>query len=323
MDRRIALASAVLACFPFAGTAVAQEYPNKPIRIIVPFAPGGATDVPTRMVAPKLAEALGQQVVVENRPGAGGIIGIEAAAKAPADGYTLLMATNAEYTMNPSIYAKLPYDPFKDFASISIVAETPMVLAVGAASPYPNLQALLAAARANPGTVSYSTAGTGSTSHVLTELLGAEAGVKFLHIPYKGGAPASAALASGEVAMSLIAMSSVLQFVRAGKAKVLGYTRPKRNATYPDWPTVDEAGVKGYDEVIWVGLSAPAGVPRAIVTRVAAETNKAMASADLRDKLAAIGSEAIVSSPDEMAARISREATRYGRIIRAANIKQD
>ena len=323
MVRRIALASAVLACFQFAGTAAAQEFPNKPLRIIVPFAPGGATDVPTRLIAPKLAETLGQQVVVENRPGAGGIIGIDAAAKAPADGYTLLMATNAEYTMNPSIYAKLPYDPFKDFASIGIVAETPMVLAVGAASPYATLPALIAAARANPGTVSYSTAGTGSTSHVLTELMGAEAGVKFLHIPYKGGAPASAALASGEVAMSLIAMSSVLQFVRGGKAKVLAVTKLKRLAAYPDWPTADEGGVKGFDEVIWVGLSAQAAVPRAIINRVSAETNKAMASADLREKLAAIGSEAIVSSPDEMAARISREAARYGRIIRAANIKQD
>src|SRR5215212_4828044 len=181
---------ALLLCTGFA--AGAQDYPNRPIRMIVPFAPGGATDIPARLIAPKLSEFLGQPVVIENRPGASGIIGLEAAAKSAPDGYTLLMATNGELVMNPSIYPKLPYDPFKDLTPVSIVLESPMLIVTSASSRFNSLAEVIAEAKAKPGTVSYATAGIGSTSHVLTEMFAAQAGVKLLHVPYKGGAPASA-----------------------------------------------------------------------------------------------------------------------------------
>ncbi len=305
------------------GWAAAQDYPSRPVRIIVPFAPGGATDVPTRLIAPKMSESLGQPVVIENRTGAGGIIGIEAVAKSAPDGYTVLMASNAEYAMHPAIYPKLPYNPLRDFIPISIVAEQPMVVAVGAGSPYASLAELIAAAKAKPGAISYSTAGTGSTSHVLTELFAAEAGIKLLHIPYKGGAPASAAVASGEVAMSLVGMSSVLQFVKGGKAKALGIMRSRRVAAYPDWPTVEEAGVKGVDDSIWVGMAVPSGVSRDIVTRLAAEVSRALRATDVRERFAALGIEPVGSTPEEGAARMRRESVRYEKVIRAANIRAD
>lgn len=305
------------------GWAAAQDYPSRPVRIIVPFAPGGATDVPTRLIAPKMSESLGQPVVIENRTGAGGIIGIDAVAKSAPDGYTLLMASNAEYAMHPAIYSKLPYNPLRDLILVSIVAEQPMVVAVGAGSSYASLAELIAAAKAKPGAISYSTAGTGSTSHVLTELFAAEAGIKLLHIPYKGGAPASAAVASGEVAMSLIAMSSVLQFVKGGKAKALGIMRSRRVAAYPDWPTVEEAGVKGVDDSIWVGMAVPSGAPRDIVTRLATEVSRALRAADVRERFAALGIEPVGSTPEEGAARMRRESVRYEKVIRAANIRAD
>lgn len=313
----------ILLLFLAPGWAAAQDYPSRPVRIIVPFAPGGATDVPTRLIAPKMSESLGQPVVIENRTGAGGIIGIEAVAKSAPDGYTLLMASNAEYAMHPAIYPKLPYIPLRDFIPISIVAEQPMVIAVGAGSPYASLAELIAAAKAKPGAISYSTAGTGSTSHVLTELLAAEAGIKLLHIPYKGGAPASAAVASGEVSMSLIAMASVLQFVKGGKAKALGVMRSRRVAGYPDWPTVEEAGVRGVDDSIWVGLAVPTGVPRDIVNRLAAEVSRALRAVDVRERFAALGIEPVGSTPEEALARIQRESARYEKVIRAANIRAD
>ncbi|HEY9530490.1 MAG TPA: tripartite tricarboxylate transporter substrate-binding protein, partial [Burkholderiales bacterium] len=191
-------------------SAAAQDYPSRPIRLIVPFAPGGATDIPARLVAPKLSDALGQPVVVENRPGAGGIIGIEAAARSQPDGYTMLVATNGELVMNPSIYPKLPYDPFKDFIPVSIMVESPMLLVVPASSPFNSLGDIIAAAKEKPGALTYSPAGIGSTSHVLTEMLAAQAGIRLLHVPYKGGAPASQAVSTGEVAMALLNFGSAV-----------------------------------------------------------------------------------------------------------------
>lgn len=317
--------SALLAAagFIIAAQATAQDYPNRPIKLIVPFAPGGATDIPARLVAPKLADALGQQVVIENRTGAGGIIGIEAAAKSAADGYTLLMATNGEFVMNPSIYPKLPYDPFRDFVHISIMVENPMLIVVPTSSPHTTLRDLIAAAKAKPGDLSYSTAGAGSTSHVLTELLAQEAGVKLLHIPYKGGAPASAAVASGEVAMSLISLGSAIQFVRGGKAKAIAITRASRHPQFPDWPTVSESGVSGFAETIWISMAAPAGTPTAIVNRLSAEVSKALKASDIRERLATMGSEPLGTTPDETITRIRRESARYAPAIKQANIRPE
>ena len=317
-------ASWVIALFVcVAGSAAAQDWPGKPIRIIVPFPPGGATDIPARLVAPKLTEALGQTVLIENRTGAGGIIGIEAAAKSAPDGYTMLMATNGELVMNPSIYPKLPYDPFRDFIPVSIMLESPMLLVVSASSSFNSVAEIIAAAKAKPGTVTYSTAGTGSTSHVLTEMLATQAGVKLLHVPYKGGAPASAAAASGEVAMALLNLGSALNFVKGGKARALAVTSAARHPEFPDWPTAIEAGVPGFAEGIWVGMAAPAGVRREIVDRMSAEVAKALRAPDVRERLISLGNDPLGTTPEEAAARIKREFPRFAAAIKQANIRPD
>ena len=303
--------------------AAAQDYPNRPIRMIVPFAPGGATDVPARLIAPKLGEALGQPVVIENRPGAGGIIGIEAAAKSAPDGYTLLMATNGELVMNPSIYPKLPYDPFNDFAPISIMIEGPMVLVVASASPFNSASDVIAAAKAKPGTLTYATAGTGSTSHVLTEMLAQQAGIKLLHVPYKGGAPASAAMVSGEVSIALLNLGSAANFIKSGRARALAVTSAARHPDFPALPTAIESGVPGFAEGIWVGMAAPAGVRRDIVERISAEVAKALRASDVRERLAQLGVHPVGTTPDEAAARIKREVPRYSAAIKQANIRPD
>jgi len=306
---------------PFA--AAAQDWPNRSIRIIVPFAPGGATDIPARLVAPKLTESLGQPVVIENRTGAGGIIGIQAAAKSDPDGYTMLMATNAEVVMHPTIYPKLPYDPQKDFTPVSIMLESPMLLVTSASSSFNSLGDIIAAAKAKPGSVTYSTAGTGSTSHVLTEMLAQQAGIKLLHVPYKGGAPASAAAASGEVAFALLNLGSALNFVKGGKAKALAVTSAKRHPNFPDWPTAGEAGISGFNEAIWIGMFAPAGVRKEIVDRMSAELAKALRAPDVRERLVSLGNEPLGTTPDEAAARIKRESPRYGAAIKQANIRAE
>src|SRR5687768_5185671 len=301
--------------------AAAQDYPNRTIRLIVPFSPGGATDTPARLVAPKLSEALGQPVVVENRPGARGIIGIEAAARAQPDGYTMRVATNGELVMNPSIYPKLPYDPFKDFIPVSIMVESPMLLVVPASSNFNSLGDIITAAKAKPGALTYSTAGIGSTSHVLTEMLAAQANIQLLHVPYKGGAPASQAVATGEVAMALLNLGSAVNFVKGGKAKAIAVTSAKRHPRFSDWPTAIEGGAPGFADAIWIGMAAPAGVPREIVNRMSAEVAKALGAPDVRERLAALGSDAVGSSPEEAAARIKREFPRYAQAIKKANIR--
>ena len=303
--------------------AVAQDYPNKPIRIIVPFPPGGATDIPARLIAPKLTEALGQPVVIENRAGAGGIIGVEMAAKAAPDGYTLLMATNADFAMTPYIYPKLPYDPFKAFTPISVVVESPMLLVVPASSPYNSLADIIAAAKAKPGTVSYSTAGTGSTSHVLTEMLASDVGIQLLHVPYKGGAPAAAAIATGEVAMGLHNLGSSLNYVKGGKAKAIAVTSAKRHPSFPEWPTAAEAGVPGYNATIWIGMAAPAGTPMEAVNRMSTEVARAVRSPDLRERFTAIGNDPLGTTPEEAATRIKQESARYSVVIKQANIRSE
>src|SRR4029078_1116618 len=228
-----------------ASAAFAQDWPSRPIRVNVPFAPGGATDVPARLLAPKLQEALGQPIVVENRTGAGGIIGIQVAATSAPDGYTLLMATNAELVMHPYIYAKLPYDPLKDLVPISIMIESPLVLLAASSSPFNSVADFIAAAKAKPGTLTYSTAGTGSTSPVLTELVAQQLGISLLHVPYKGGAPASAAIASGEVNIGLLNLGSAIGLIKGGKTRALAITSASRDPDFPAVPTIAESGPPG------------------------------------------------------------------------------
>lgn len=304
----------------FAASAWAQDWPTRPIRVIVPFPPGGATDIPARLLAPKLQDSLGQPVVIENRPGAGGIIGIQAAAQSQPDGYTLLMATNAEVVMHPSIYPKLPYDPLKDFVPISIMIESPLVLLTAASSPFNSAADLFSAAKAKPGTVTYSTAGSGSTSHVLTEMLAQQVGIKLVHVPYKGGAPASAAITSGEVNMGLLNLGSAIGSVRSGKTKAFAITSAQRHPDFPNLPTTSEAGAPGFAEGIWIGMLAPSGVPRQVVDRMSQAISKALQAPDVRERLAQLGAQSVGTTPEEAAARIRREVPKFSAAIKAANI---
>jgi tripartite-type tricarboxylate transporter receptor subunit TctC len=303
--------------------ACAQDWPSRPIRVIVPFAPGGATDVPARLLAPKLQEALGQPIVVENRTGAGGIIGIQAAVTSPPDGYTLLMATNAELVMHPYIYAKLPYDPARDLTPVSIMIESPLVLLTASSSPLTSVADFIAAAKAKPGTLTYSTAGTGSTSHVLTEMVAQQLGISLLHVPYKGGAPASAAIASGEVNIGLLNLGSAIGLIKGGKTKALAMTSASRDPDFPAVPTIAESGAPGFADGIWIGMATPAGVSRPIVDRLSAEIAKALKLPDVRERIAQLGAREVGTTPDEAAARIKREAPRYAAAIKKANIRSD
>jgi tripartite-type tricarboxylate transporter receptor subunit TctC len=309
--------------FLFAASGWAQQYPSRPIRIIVPFAPGGATDLPARLIAPKLSESLGQPVIVENKPGAGGVIGIDMVAKSAPDGYTLLMATNGELVMNPSIYPKLPYNPFKDLVPISVAVESPLVMLVSPSSPFKSVSDVLAAAKANPGSVTYATAGAGSTSHVLTEMLALRTGTKLLHVPYKGGAPASKAIVSGEVAMGLLNLGSAITLINGGRARALAVTSGTRVPELPSVPTLAELGVPDYADGIWVGMAAPAGVPQDVIHRLSAAVVKALEAPDVRAQLTQIGVHAVGSTPEQAAARIQRETPRYAEAIRQANIRPE
>ena len=308
----------LLQCAAF--TTWAQDWPTRPIRVIVPFAPGGATDIPARLLAPKLQDSLGQPVVIENRPGAGGIIGIQAAAQSQPDGYTLLMATNAEVVMHPYIYPKLPYDPLKDFIPISIMIESPLVLLTAASSPLNSAADLFAAAKAKPGTVTYSTAGSGSTSHVLTEMLAQQVGIKLVHVPYKGGAPASAAISSGEVNMGLLNLGSAIGSLKGGKTKAFAITSAQRHPDLPNLPTTSEAGAPGFAEGIWIGMLAPAGVPRQVIERMSQAISRALQAPDVRERLSQLGAQTVGTTPEEAAARIKREVPKFSAAIKAANI---
>ena len=245
----------LLAALLLSGTAAAQDYPSRPVRIIVPFAPAGLGDVAARLVAQPLAEALKQPFLVENRPGAGGVIGIEFVSKVAPDGYTLLMASNGEFTMSPHLY-KLPYRTLEDFVAISILSETPSAVLTNAESPITTFAQFIAAAKAKPGQIAYASPGNGSTSHITAEWLFVEAGIQLVHVAYKGGAPAAAAVASGEVSAGMNAVSSIQPFVRSNKVRVLAVTSPKRLAFAPDWPTVSESGVPGFSSTVWSVLLA-------------------------------------------------------------------
>lgn len=311
----------VLACMIIVGPVLGQGYPTRPVRIIVPFAPGGVADVAARLTGQKLSDVWGQQVIIENRPGAAGIIGIESASKAAPDGYTLLMATNGEFAMNPHLYAKLPYRPIEDFVPISIVMDTPFILAANAAGSISSIRELIAAAKPKPGQVPYSSAGNGGIGHVIGEWFAAEAGIKLLHVPYKGGAPAAAAIVSGEVPVGMVAVSPALPFLKSGKIKVLGVTSAKRVAFAPDWPTVAESGVPGFNATIWAGVFAPAGTPRPVIDKISADIMRAMRSPDIQQRLAAIGGEAVGTTPEETLARIKQDSARFSKVIQQANIR--
>ena len=313
---------AVLAALGVA-PALAQNYPTKPIRILIAQAPGSATDVISRVVGNRLSEGLGQPVVIEARPGAGGVVGTEAAARSAPDGYTLFMANNSTHGSNPAVYAKLPYDAINDFAPIAFVASVPYVLVVDPSLPAKNVQELIALAKSRPGRMNYASAGNGSTHHFCGELLKSMSGIDLQHIPYKGSPPAIAGLLGGEVSLMFANVADIGSQIKSGKVKPLAVTTAKRAASLPEVPTMAEAGLPGFEIVSWFGLLAPAGTPAPIVSRLNAETVKVLEREDIQATLARQGLEVAPGTPEQFAAHIKREIAKFTKIGKAAGIKAE
>jgi len=300
--------------------AHAADYPNRPIRLVVPSAAGGGTDIVGRLLAQKLSQSLGQQVYVENKPGAGQMIGIDMVAKAPADGYTLLMAAST-LALNPIMYKKVPYDTLRDLAPISEIASLPNVLVVHPSVPAKDVEQLLALARRSPGKLTYASAGVGTSPHMSMELFASMANVDILHVPYKGTGPAILDLVAGQVSMMMGNTLSVLPHIKAGKLRALGVSSKDRNAALPDLPAIGAAGVPGYESVQWYGLLAPAGTPPAIVERIHAEAVRALASDDMKRQLATEGATPVGSSPGEFGTLIRTEIDKWTALAKAARIE--
>ena len=305
------------------GLALAQSYPAKTVRIVVPQAPGAQSDLFTRLLGQKMSETLGQPVISDPRPGAGGAIGAELAARAAPDGYTLLMGTNSTHSANPALYAKLPYDPIKDFAPITLTIGTPYVLAVHPSLPVTNLKQLIAFAKAKPAQLNYASAGNGSTHHLCGELLKSMAGIDIVHVPYKGGPPANSAVLSGEIPMQFASVAALHANIKSGKLRALGVTSPKRSSLLPEVTTLSEAGLPGFEMLSWFGLLAPAATPRAIVTRLNAETIKALGAVEIKSVIATQGSEAMPGTPEQFAEYIRSEIARIAKIAKSSGIKAE
>jgi tripartite-type tricarboxylate transporter receptor subunit TctC len=306
-----------------AAPAQAQTYPAKPIHIFVPYAPGGIADIASRILGAKLTEAWGQQVVVENKPGGNGFIAMTAAAKAPADGYTVVMATGGDVAINPALFKDMPYDVQRDLAPIALVSDAPLVLAAHAATPYKTVAEVIAAAKAQPGRLSVSTPGNGSINQIVLESMALNTGTRFQHIPYKGGAPAAAALAAGDIPLGVLASSSVAPHVKSGRARVLAVTMAKRSRLNPEWPTLQEEGVKDVDASNWTALFAPKGTPQPIIDKLNAEVVKILNIPDVKERFAGGGVDTIPSSAAELDARVKEDLTRFRAIVEKANIRPD
>jgi tripartite-type tricarboxylate transporter receptor subunit TctC len=323
MKCKIKNLQALLMCVALciAGAATAQStYPNKPLRLIVGFAPGGGTDILARALGQPLGELLGQQVTIDNRAGAGGIIATELGAKATPDGYTFLVGSSAAFAINPNLMKKLPYDPVKDFTPVGMFATLSYVVDVHPSLPAKTLRELLALARAKPGAINFGSAGQGSSTQLAIEQFAQMAGVRMTHIPYKGNTPAMTALMSGEVAMVFDPVLTSMPMVKSGRVRALAVTTARRSALLPEVPTVAEAGVAGYESGNWFGVFAPAGTPRDIVERVNAAINKAMTRPEMKDKLASQGADALAGSPADLAALVQRELAKFAAIIKAAGM---
>lgn len=318
--RRIAqLAFSVAALAVMVGSASAQTYPRKPIRWIVPFPPGGSTDLLARVVGQKLTEAWGQQVIVENKGGAGGTLGAAEAARAPADGYTLLMGA-IHHTIASSVYPKLPYDIQKDFAPITVVAIVPNVLVVNPSVPANSTKELIAYAKANPGKLTYGSAGMGTAHHLIGEQFNLQAGVNILHVPYKGSSPAVADLIGGQVLIMYDTVASCLPHIKSGKLRPLAVATAKRSSALPDVPTIAEAALPGFEVTTWFGALAPVKTPKEIVVKLNGEIVKILAMPDVRKRLLDAGAEPVGNSPEQMAAQIKKETGEFAKIVKQAKI---
>ena len=322
--RAIITAGVVLAALVLAPVTLrAQSYPSKPIRLIIPFPPGGSTDILGRSLAQKLSEAWGQQVLVDNRGGAGGTIGADLAAKAPADGYTLLMGHIGTLAVNVSLYPKLSYDPVRDFAPVSMVALVPNVLVVHPALPVKNVTELIAYAKANPGKLNYSSGGNGSAAHLAVEYFKLQTKTEIVHVPYKGTGPSVTDLIAGQVSMTMTGAPAVMPHVQSGRLRALGVSSPQRIPALAQIPTVAESGVPGFDATQWYGVVAPAGTPKDVVAKLNAEIRKIMQSKEMLDRLNTEGAISAAGTPEQFDAYIKSEIARWGAVVKAAGMKAD
>ena len=300
----------------------AQRYPERPVRAVVPFPAGGGTDILARLLLQKVSERMGANFVIDNRAGAGGTIGTEIVAKAPADGYTILVASSS-HTINPSVYKKLGYDPARDFAPVTMIASGPGVLVVHPSVPAKSVKELIALGKAKPGQLNYASAGNGTPPHLAAELFKAMAGVDFVHVPYKGNVPAFVDLIAGSVSLSFPTITSGLPLVRSGKLRALGVTSKQRSAVMPETPTIAEAGLPGYEATTWYGMLAPAATPVRVVDRLQREMVEVIALPDVRDKLLAQGLEPVANKPSEFSAIISAELVKWSKVVAAAGVKAE
>jgi tripartite-type tricarboxylate transporter receptor subunit TctC len=320
---RIAVVLLVCAAAAFPLAATSQSYPSKPIRLVVPFPAGGSLDVVARAIGQKLSEAWGQPVVIDNRPGAGGNIGADLVAKSPPDGYTILEGALSTHAVNISLYGKLPYDPIKDFAPISLVAVTPNVLVLNASTPFNTVPELIAYAKANPGKLSFGSGSNGSAGHLAGELFKTEAHVDMVHVPYKGGAPALQALLAGDTQLMFDNLANSMQQVKAGKLKAVAVTTAKRSSLVPELPTLSETGLPGFDIYTWWGFMAPAGTPKEIVAKWNAEVTRILSTPEMHAFFAQQGAEPSPTTPEQFEALIKSEIPKYAKIVKASGAKVD
>ncbi|BFO57182.1 tripartite tricarboxylate transporter substrate binding protein [Acidovorax sacchari] len=320
---RRGLLAAAAACALLPGLSAAQAFPSKPITIIVPFAAGGTTDILARIIAQGMGAELGQSVVVDNRAGAGGNIGGQVAARAPADGYTLFMGTVGTHAINASLYKKMPFDPIKDFAPLTRVANVPNLLVANPAQPFKTVPELIAYAKANPGKINFGSSGSGSSIHLSGELFKSMAKVDMQHVPYKGSAPAVTDLLGNQIAIMFDNMPSAIQHVRSGKLRAIAVTTAKRSPELPDVPTIAEAGVPGYEATSWFGMFAPAATPAPVVAQLNATIVKVLAQPDIKKKLAEQGAEAAGETPAQFADFIQKESVKWGKVVKESGASVD
>lgn len=319
---RFLVTPALIAFIMGAGFAAAQNYPTKTVRVIVPFAPGGATDIVARLLAPQLSENLGQSVVVENRAGGGTTIGMEHVAKSAPDGHTLGVAT-LTFALNPSLVPKLPYDTLKDFAPVSLVSIVTFVMAIHPSVPARSVKQMIALAKAKPGALNYSSSGIGSASQMGAELFNYMTGTKMVHIPYTGGGPAMVALLSGQVSVFVMSIPGGLPYFKSGRLVPLGVTSPKRHPVLPDVPSIAESGLPGYELFEYQGIVAPAGTPVAIINRLQQEIVKSLTSPALNEKFTTMGATVVGSTPEELTNHVKKEIATWGKVIKTAGIKRE
>jgi tripartite-type tricarboxylate transporter receptor subunit TctC len=318
----VALALVAMQMIPL--MAQAQSWPaRQAIKFVIPYPPGGASDVTARILGAKLSESLGQAVAVDNRPGANGIIALESVAKAAADGYTILMANLGPNAINSAVYSKLPYDAIKDFAPITLTSVVPQIVVVAPALPIKSVQELIAYAKANPGKLSFASAGNGASNHLSGELFNAMAGIKMVHVPYKGDTPGMVDVMSGAVGVAFPTAVAAMPNVKSGRLRAIAVTSVRRIPSLPDLPTVAEAGLAGYEAVSWGGVMAPAGTPPAIINRLNAEINRILKLPDVAEKLSSLGAEIVGSTPEEFAAYLKAEIAKWGKVARDNNVRLD